>query len=83
MVTQLTMLHAGRGMPCYAVLQMLIDHLMENFGDRFDDISYVETFKQLRIKYDQSKERPADAAVDVASTSAATGRTFGRDLGRR
>eukprot|EP00877_Chromochloris_zofingiensis_P013810 jgi/Chrzof1/8683/Cz03g20120.t1 len=64
-------------------IKMLIDHLMENFGDRFDDISYVETFKQLRIKYDQSKERPADAAVDVASTSAATGRTFGRDLGRR
>lgn len=30
---------------------------VETYGHRFDELTYVETFKQLRLKYDQAPER--------------------------
>jgi hypothetical protein len=30
---------------------------VEKYGHMFEDITYVETFKQLRLKYDQAPER--------------------------
>eukprot|EP00955_Chlamydomonas_euryale_P026303 277850-Chlamydomonas_euryale.AAC.1 len=43
-------------------LKMLVDHLVEHFGHRFDDVDYVDTLRQLRLKYDQMHEVPDDAA---------------------
>lgn len=31
--------------------------MVETFGKTFDDIQYVQTFKSLRIKYDQHQDR--------------------------
>ncbi|GFR48535.1 hypothetical protein Agub_g10432 [Astrephomene gubernaculifera] len=42
-------------------IKPLLDHLVENYGHRFDELSYVETFKQLRLKYEQAPERAGSA----------------------
>jgi protein phosphatase-4 regulatory subunit 3 len=31
-------------------LKMLVDHLVEHFGHRFDDVDYVDTLRALRLK---------------------------------
>ncbi|EFJ49195.1 hypothetical protein VOLCADRAFT_104409 [Volvox carteri f. nagariensis] len=38
-------------------IKPILDHLVETYGHRFDELTYVETFKQLRLKYDQAPER--------------------------
>ncbi|PNH02464.1 Serine/threonine-protein phosphatase 4 regulatory subunit 3, partial [Tetrabaena socialis] len=43
-------------------IKPIVDHLVETYGHRFDELSYVETFKQLRLKYDQAPERAGDSA---------------------
>lgn len=48
----------------------LISHLVEQFYDQtFASIDYVDTFKQLKLKYDQLQERATSAAAGT-STSA-------------
>mmetsp|Transcript_36846 Transcript_36846/g.103965 ORF Transcript_36846/g.103965 Transcript_36846/m.103965 type:complete len:862 (+) Transcript_36846:313-2898(+) len=50
----------------------LIVHLVEQFYDHtFQNIDYVDTFKQLKLKYDQALERPASSAA-AGSPSTAT-----------
>lgn len=34
-------------------LKMLVDHLVEHFGHRFEDVDYVDTLRALKLKYDQ------------------------------
>lgn len=35
--------------------QPLIEHLASHYSHRFADIDYVDTFKMLKIKYDQQQ----------------------------
>eukprot|EP00976_Prorocentrum_cordatum_P009202 183919-Prorocentrum_minimum.AAC.2 len=37
-------------------IKSLIVHLMENFGSKFENITYVETFQELKIRYEQLQE---------------------------
>uniref|UniRef100_A0A383VVY6 Uncharacterized protein n=1 Tax=Tetradesmus obliquus TaxID=3088 RepID=A0A383VVY6_TETOB len=43
-------------------IKSLIEYLVEKFGDRFAEVTYVDTFKQLQLKWEQSKEAAAAAA---------------------
>lgn len=44
---------------------------MEQYGHRFDEFSYVKTFEQLKLKYDQAPERAGNGAVEGAPGAAA------------
>ncbi|KAF8063085.1 smkA [Scenedesmus sp. PABB004] len=46
-------------------IKSLIEYLVERFGHRFDEVTYVDTFKQLQLKWEQSKEA-ADAPAAPA-----------------
>ncbi|GLC50218.1 hypothetical protein PLESTB_000355400 [Pleodorina starrii] len=48
-------------------IKPILDHLVETYGHRFDELTYVETFKQLRLKYDQAPERAGSAGNGPAS----------------
>ncbi len=43
-------------------IKSLCTHVVENFGPTLDKITYVQTFKALKLRYDQhqdrSRERP-------------------------
>lgn len=41
-------------------IKMLCTYVVENFGKIFDEIQYVQTFKNLRNKYDQHQDRLKD-----------------------
>eukprot|EP00198_Chlamydomonas_reinhardtii_P002263 XP_001691599.1 predicted protein [Chlamydomonas reinhardtii] len=43
-------------------IKPLLDHLVEQYGHRFDEFSYVKTFEQLKLKYDQAPERAGNGA---------------------
>ncbi|GIL44732.1 hypothetical protein Vafri_2247 [Volvox africanus] len=47
-------------------IKPILDHLVETYGHRFDELTYVETFKQLRLKYDQAPERAGSAGTGPA-----------------
>lgn len=38
-------------------IKILCTYVVENFGKIFDEIQYVQTFKNLRNKYDQHQDR--------------------------
>jgi hypothetical protein len=40
--------------------------LVEIYGDKFEDIGYVSTFRDLSIKYQQNKEGAGAAAEQPA-----------------
>jgi protein phosphatase-4 regulatory subunit 3 len=40
-------------------VKSLVDYLITNFGDRFNHVSYVPTFKQLRQRWEQNNEGPS------------------------
>lgn len=41
-------------------IKILCTYVVENFGKIFDEIQYVQTFKNLRNKYDQHQDRLKD-----------------------
>lgn len=41
-------------------IKILCTYVVENFGKIFDEIQYVQTFKNLRNKYDQHQDRVKD-----------------------
>lgn len=41
-------------------IKILCTYVVENFGKIFDEIQYVQTFKNLRNKYDQHQDRIKD-----------------------
>lgn len=41
-------------------IKVLCTYVVENFGKIFDEIQYVQTFKNLRNKYDQHQDRIKD-----------------------
>lgn len=41
-------------------IKSLCTYVVENFGKVFEDIQYVQTFKNLRNKYDQHQDRLKD-----------------------
>ncbi|XP_063216283.1 serine/threonine-protein phosphatase 4 regulatory subunit 3 [Bacillus rossius redtenbacheri] len=41
-------------------IKSLCSHVVENFGKVFDDIDYVQTFKALKIRYDQHQDKLKD-----------------------
>lgn len=41
-------------------IKSLITYIVETFGKRLDLVDYVQTFKMLRIKYNQLQERLKD-----------------------
>ncbi|KXZ50897.1 hypothetical protein GPECTOR_14g145 [Gonium pectorale] len=47
-------------------IKPLLEHLVETYGHRFEEMSYVETFKQLKLKYDQAPERAGSAGNGTA-----------------
>ena len=61
----------------------LISHLVEEFHEQtFKEINYVDTFKQLKLKYDQQQERAAGGAGDhgARGTASATATESAREL---
>ncbi|MFH4984922.1 hypothetical protein AB6A40_011631 [Gnathostoma spinigerum] len=38
----------------------LIPYIIEKYGDDFENVTYVRTFTQLRVKYEQVKDREDD-----------------------
>lgn len=44
-------------------LKNLITHIVDNYYSRLEDIDYVETFKQLKFKYEQNLERDKGAGA--------------------
>lgn len=36
---------------------MLVAHIVESYGQLLDQINYVQTFKALKLRYEQSQER--------------------------
>lgn len=48
-------------------LKLMIEHVVEKFGSRFDDVTYVDTFKQLQLKWEQSKEAAQATAAGGSS----------------
>ncbi len=41
-------------------LKEVVEHLVEQFGSRLDEIDYVDTFKKLRVRYEQHKDAEAE-----------------------
>ena len=37
-------------------IKALIDHIVEKFGNRFQDVTYVNTFEMLKQKWEQARE---------------------------
>ncbi|KAK3281899.1 hypothetical protein CYMTET_10332 [Cymbomonas tetramitiformis] len=65
-------------------IKSLIGHLVENFGDKFEKVDYVETFYQLKIRYEQQQDRSAavgSTAGEVGPGSNRIGVTAGPAAG--
>lgn len=41
-------------------IKSLCSHVVENFGKVLDDIDYVQTFKALKLRYDQRQDKLKD-----------------------
>ncbi|KAJ8925768.1 hypothetical protein NQ315_009616 [Exocentrus adspersus] len=41
-------------------IKTLCSHVVENYGKRLDDICYVQTFKALKLRYDQHQDKLKD-----------------------
>lgn len=41
-------------------IKSLCSHVVENFGPILDKINYVQTFKALKVRYDQHQDRQKD-----------------------
>jgi protein phosphatase-4 regulatory subunit 3 len=41
-------------------IKSLCTHVVENFGDTLDNVTYVQTFKALKLRYDQHQDRMRD-----------------------
>ncbi|KAG2450841.1 hypothetical protein HYH02_004675 [Chlamydomonas schloesseri] len=54
-------------------IKPLLDHLVEQYGHRFDELNYVKTFEQLKLKYDQAPERAGNGGTEAAQGAAADG----------
>jgi hypothetical protein len=59
-------------LPCVDV-QALIEYLVDKFGSRFDEVTYVDTFKQLQLKWEQAKEMAAAAVGEGAAADSRAG----------
>nr|XP_024382924.1 serine/threonine-protein phosphatase 4 regulatory subunit 3-like isoform X3 [Physcomitrium patens] len=69
-------------------LKTLVVHLIEKFSSKLECIDYVDTYRELKLKYEQILEGPPpsarDAGVAVTSSSPDHGSRTGRDrLGQR
>ncbi len=53
--------------------QELIVELVEQYGARFDDITYCDTFKALKMKYEQLLERGAEDGAPAGPGASAAG----------
>uniref|UniRef100_A0A8D2NQZ9 P4R3B phosphatase n=1 Tax=Zosterops lateralis melanops TaxID=1220523 RepID=A0A8D2NQZ9_ZOSLA len=57
--------------PCFVLLQedikSLIAHIVENFYNALESIEYVQTFKGLKTKYEQEKDRQSQKLNSVPS----------------
>lgn len=42
-------------------IKPLLENLVETYGHRFEEVSYVDTFRKLRLRYDQAPERGGSA----------------------
>ncbi|CAM6107221.1 unnamed protein product [Calypogeia fissa] len=50
-------------------ITLLMSHLIENFSDKLDGLSYAETFQTLKLKYEQSLEMAANFSKDPGSAA--------------
>ncbi|KAK9761065.1 Platinum sensitivity protein, partial [Basidiobolus ranarum] len=50
----------------------LVDHIVQEFGDRLEQIEYVETFKLLRRRYEQNTDSNTGNETVVSNTSECT-----------
>lgn len=55
-------------------IKPLIDYLVTHYGHRFEDIDYVDTFKVLKIKYEQNHEGANGGGAADGEGGAAGGR---------
>ncbi|XP_022174234.1 serine/threonine-protein phosphatase 4 regulatory subunit 3A isoform X1 [Myzus persicae] len=59
-------------------IKILIAHVVENYGKKFEHIDYVQTFKALRIRHSQQTEKLKEKPITNCSVTVSTGR-FRRD----
>lgn len=45
-------------------IKSLCSHVVENFGKILDEVEYVQTFKALKTRYDQLKDRDRGGILD-------------------
>ncbi|CAL8111627.1 unnamed protein product [Orchesella dallaii] len=41
-------------------IKILVSHVMENYSQHLDQVTYVQTFRALRLRYEQQQERVKD-----------------------
>lgn len=41
-------------------VKLLVSHVMENYSHLLDQVTYVQTFRALRLRYEQQQERVKD-----------------------
>ncbi|VDK68926.1 unnamed protein product [Onchocerca ochengi] len=49
-------------------IKPLIVYVIENFSKDFDDVTYVTTFKSLRLKYEQMRDREGRKMEDLSAS---------------
>jgi protein phosphatase-4 regulatory subunit 3 len=49
---------------------MLVAHVMENYSHLLDQINYVQTFKALRLRYEQNQDRVKERVTGVDNVPA-------------
>lgn len=52
-------------------VKSVVQHLVENFGDRLAEVDYVDTFSALRLKYEQAQDRSGCSGGDETSAAQA------------
>eukprot|EP00898_Chlorokybus_atmophyticus_P008624 jgi/Chlat1/8763/Chrsp90S08124 len=63
-------------------LKNVVVHVWEQFGSRLEDITYVDTFQQLKTKYEQIQDGNAEAADAGQGGEADAGPSISRPVSR-
>ena len=68
---------------CSACLQedikILISHVIENYYNNLSQVNYVQTFRQMKLKYDQNQDRLKDRTAIESVPALLRNTRFRRD----
>lgn len=59
--------------------KLLLTHVMETYGEILDQVNYVQTFRVLKLKYEQSQERFKERAAIESVPALLRSNRFRRD----